>query len=341
MRPKQLVEYLKAVIPARLITLITGPPGVGKTSIAEQVAFELGYDHIVCHPVYDDPTDAKGIPWVDAKKGTAEYFAAGVLSRILNTKKDTLVTIDDFGQASPAVQAAYMPILLDRAVNGHKIPDCVALAATTNRRTDKAGVSGLLEPVKSRFSGGIVNLEVNEDDICEWFMDRGYPFELTAFLRFRPALIHSFQATNDLTNSPCPRTWAYVGKAIGLKMSPELELAAIKGLVGEGAAGEFVAFLRVARELPSLDGILIDPDGAIVPKTAAARYAVAIGLASKVTPANFARAARYAERLMNEASTEFAVVMVHAAMKRDPSICDTQAFIRMATGELGAMVSGR
>ena len=60
--------------------------------------------------------------------------------------------LDDLGQAPMSVQAAAMQLILARRINGFKISDKVIFMAATNRREDKAGVTGILEPVKSRFA---------------------------------------------------------------------------------------------------------------------------------------------------------------------------------------------
>ncbi len=70
----------------------------------------------------------------------------------MTATKLTACFIDDLGQATPAVQAAAMQLILARTLNGHRVSDHVVFIAATNRRTDRAGVSGILEPVKSRFA---------------------------------------------------------------------------------------------------------------------------------------------------------------------------------------------
>ena len=167
MKPSQLIQFLSSAIQARLPILITGAPGVGKTSISEQVAHLTDSDFVVSHPVVEDPTDAKGLPWPDKAGKTATFLPFGELARVLNAKKQTIWMINDLGQATPAVQASYMQWILARRVNNHVLSEHVSIIAATNRRTDRAGVQGLLEPVKSRFAS-IVSLETDLDDWCEW-----------------------------------------------------------------------------------------------------------------------------------------------------------------------------
>jgi hypothetical protein len=338
MKTTQLEALLSRTIPARLPILIVGAPGVGKSDIVTNAAQTANADLILSHPPVEDPCDAKGLPMPDGHGG-ATFLPFGNLAHAVKSTRPTVWFLDDLGQATAAVQASYMQLLLARRVNGHILPDHVTFIAATNRRTDRAGVTGILEPVKSRFAA-ILEVEPNLDDWTAWALTHEQPAEIVAFLRFRPELLHKFNPTADLVNQPSPRTWAHAGKIIGLQLPLDLEFPALVGAVGEGAAGEFTAFLRTYRDLPNLDGILIDPAHAIIPTSPAGLYAVSAGLAHRATAGNFARIAQYAERLRSEGHGEFAVLTVRDCARRKQEILSTPAFAKLASGELGALISG-
>src|SRR3990167_9806099 len=188
MKPTQLMQLLARTIPAGLPILVTGAPGVGKSDIVARAAADAGADLILSHPAVADPTDAKGLPWIGKDGASATFLPFGELAQAVAAEKPTVWLLDDLGQAPPSVQASYMQLLLARRVNGHALPDCVTFVAATNRRTDRAGVSGILEPVKSRFVS-IIGLEPNLDDWCQWAFSAGMPPELVAFLRLPPDLL--------------------------------------------------------------------------------------------------------------------------------------------------------
>jgi hypothetical protein len=339
MKPSDLATILGRMIAARLPVLVTGAPGVGKSDIVAQAAKDAGADVIISHPAVADPTDAKGLPWIAKDGDSATFLPFGELAQAIRATKPTVWFLDDLGQAPPSVQASFMQLLLARRVNGHLLPGCVTFIAATNRRTDRAGVSGILEPVKSRFAA-IVELEADLDDWCRWAFANDVPAELIAFLRFRPDLLCAFQATADLTNSPVPRTWAHAGKLLALGLPMALQHQAIVGAVGEAAAVEFGAFLRLYRDLPSIDAILMDPDAAPIPEQPATRYAVVTALAMRSTERNFGRVARYAERLTDGGAGEFAALLVRDAARKDAAITQTVEFVRLATGDLGNLITG-
>jgi MoxR-like ATPase len=122
LRPRDATQLIGHYLGARIPVLLTGAPGVGKSSIVEQAASAAGFDIILSHPAVADPTDAKGLPWPGQDGRTATFLPFGDLAQALNAQKPTVWFLDDLGQASPAVQASYMQLLLARRVNGHKLP---------------------------------------------------------------------------------------------------------------------------------------------------------------------------------------------------------------------------
>lgn len=338
MKPSQLVTFLAAALKARLPVLITGAPGIGKSDIVAQATAAAKADLILSHPAVADPTDAKGLPWV--VNGAATFLPFGELDRAVKAKRPTVWFLDDLGQASPAVQASYMQLLLARRVNDHALSDHVTFVAATNRRTDRAGVSGILEPVKSRF-GSIVELTVDLDEWCQWAIDEDLPPELIAFLRFKPDMLSAFTASADLVNCPVPRTWSHVAKILALQLPPAVQHMAFEGAVGAGAATEFSAFLSLYAELPSIDQILVDPKSVKIPTKPATLYAVASAVAYRATQQNFPRVSQFVQRLVDDNRGEFGVLLIRDAMRREPKVTQTTAFAKLATGPLGELISGR
>jgi|SRR6185295_6080090 len=339
MKPTELTTLLSQTIGARIHTLIKGAPGIGKSDIVNQSAQAADADVIVSHPAVADPTDIKGMPWI--VDGRATFLPFGDLERARAATRRTVWFLDDLGQASPAVQSGCMPLL--DSTRGHNATlgdgaQHIVFVAATNRRSDRAGVSGILEPVKSRF-GTIVELEPSIDDWCSWAIDHDIPPALIAYLRFEPDQLSKFEATADLTNSPSPRTWSHVAKLMSLDLPESVRHAAFAGAVGEGAATNLLGFLSLYASLPSVDQILIDPDHAPVPDKTSALYAVATALAHRSTPQNFTRVARYVERMVSAGYGEFGILTIRDAQRRHPEVTQTTAYVRLAVGELSTLIS--
>lgn len=340
LKPAQLTAMLAETIRAQLPVLLVSPPGVGKSDISAQAAAAAGADLVVRHPAIDDPTDYKGMPWVVENNGRgkrAEFLPFGDLEILIKATRPTVCLLDDLGQATNSVQAAAMQLLRARSLNGHKISDKVTFIAATNRRGDRAGVQGILEPVKSRFVT-IVELAADLNDWCSWAIAAGIPTQLIAFMRFRPALLSDFKATADMTNSPCPRTWEGVSKIIGLNLESAIKLAMYEGAVGPGAAHEWVAFERVWQSMVSPDVILTNPETADIPKEASALFAVSEALAARVSKQSLGRYFRYMERLVEADKDEFAVMSIRSALARDPKLHNDRAYVAAMSGAIGQLL---
>lgn len=348
LRPSDVAGVLEAAIDDREPCMLVGPPGCGKSDIVGQAAEAKGADIFVNHSVLDDPTDGKGMPWFEQGKPYAEFFPFHNLYKVLTATKPTVVFEDDFGQAPPAVQASKMQPILAREVAGRKIPDCVTFVLATNRRTDKAGVSGILEPVKGRLT--IIHMESNLEDFCENLYLRGHSYGLTdemisvgvAYLNFRPDALNEFEATADMTNSPNERNWVKAFKHASKNNPGRILHALIAGRVGAGRGAEFHAFLKTYRDLPSVKAIIADPMNAMMPTEPSAKYAVAVAIAQVANEQNFERIAQYATRFYEAKMGEIATLMVRDCLRKCPKIQSTNAFIKLAAlSGIGKLMVGR
>jgi hypothetical protein len=320
-KPSQLAKLLQAMIPLRLPIMITGAPGIGKTTIAKQACQLIGCDLIIVHPVVDDPIDYKGLPaLIDGK---ADFIPLGNLRRLLEATTPTVFFMDDLGQAPMAVQASAMQLILARELNGQKISDFVTFLAATNRKEDKAGVTGILEPVKSRFVA-IVELIVDNDEWIQWASGEGLNPELISFIKWRPGLLYDFKPQADIVNSPSPRTAEHIDKILKIGLPKDLEFAAFAGAAGGGFAGEFIAFLKTFRNLPNPKLALENPEKAKIPTDPMILYALSGAISTlveKKTMPNFVT-------LINRFPAEFGVLAMQLAKLRNTKISDTRAFIK-------------
>jgi hypothetical protein len=339
--PAQLKLLLKAYLPQNLPVLITGAPGVSKSAVVGQTADEIGYDLVISHPVTEDPTDPKGLPFPSADGQSAHFLPFGNLDKILRATTPVIWFLDDLGQASPAVQAAYMQLLLARRVGEHVLPDCVVFVAATNRRTDNAAVNGILDPVISRFAT-VVNVVPEIHSWCAWAVQNNMPHELVAFLRFRQDLLYVPKKGRDIVNSPSPRTWDFLGQKMPY-IPKGLELIEYAGSVGQGAAIELQTFLDVYKQIPTLDQILLDPQGARLPDGGepSTLNAVVAMLAARADESNIDRMMVYVNRLIDAGFREFVGFWATDATKRNPDLLHTPSWVRETSfGELGMVING-
>lgn len=297
-------------------------PGVGKTSIIKAAAKAAGVDLILDHPSISDPTDYKGLP-VMQKDGGAKFAPIGLIAALLKVTRPTVVCLDDYGQAQHATQAATMQLIDGRELGGVKIPDFVNWCIATNGTGDRAGVNAVLEPVKSRFHS-LLTLECDVNDWCKWAYEADLPAEVIAFIRFRPDLLNKFTPSREWKNCPSPRTVEHAAKLFSIGIANKEALA---GACGEGWALDFLSFVRVYQDLPSIDGILLDPSTAKVPTTIGAKWAVSTALVKRAKKETLPRIIQYLTRLSTEGgSKDFETLTMRDIYRGTPEATQCLAF---------------
>ena len=109
-------------------------------------------------------------------------------------------------------------------------------------------------------------------------------------------------------------------------LDPSVERALFRGTIGEAAAVEFAAFLKVWRELPHPRAVIGDPENADIPENASALMALCGSLYRMASDVNFDAIVTYAARLRREIG-EF---LVGSCVRREPALQRSPGFIRWA-----------
>ncbi len=328
MKPTQVEQALRTAIQARRPPFIWGPPGVGKSDVVAKLAESLGRKLIDLRLSLCDPTDLKGFPSPDKKTGTTHWLPSDELP----TPKDGpgILFLDELNAAPQSVQAAAYQLLLNRKIGNYELPDDWDIVAAGNRDTDRGATHRMPAPLSNRLIH--IDFEVSLDDWCRWALDNGIRTEILGFLRFRPNLLHAFDVNQRAF--PTPRSWHFANDLLEQGMAPDIQFEMLKGTVGEGAAAELEGFLRVYQKMPSPDAILLNPDAVEVPEDPATLYALSTALGSKATTQCITNIMKYTDRM----PVEFNIVTVRDAMRKDPSITNTRAFIDWATKHSDVML---
>lgn len=319
MRPQLLMQTIKALKPVNRTICIEGPPGGGKTTIVHQVGSELGIPVIERHM----PTmlvEDFGIPFPNAEGSTFDYKVPSWFPYAgkEGTQNGGILLFDDRNQASADLQKVLANICQARNLHGVPLAPNWMVVSTGNRQSDRAGANRVLSHLRNRET--VLDFETHLDDWCAWAVDHNVKPELISFIRFRPGLLHEFKA--DREHNPTPRSWVEGVSDVTGTVPYDAEYECFKGAVGEGAAAEFVGFLKIFRKLPNPDAILINPDKAEVPTDPATLYALTGSLATRISESNISRAITYADRM----PPEFSVLMMSYTLRRNPALASTAAF---------------
>jgi hypothetical protein len=247
-----------------------------------------------------EPSDFAGLPIV---VGDGVRFAPPMWARRLADAGHGLLFLDELSTAPPAVQAALLRVVLERAVGDLTLPDEVAVVAAANPPEQAADGWDLSAPLANRLchlswraepravadglAGGWAAPEVPllpDGWQAEELLARGL---VAAFLHARPAL--ACAPPSDPASAgrgwPSPRTWEMTarlmaaGNAAGTSQDARSEL--IRGAVGDGAGVEFLAWL-VEMDLPDPEAVLADPGSFRLPERGDRAYAALAAVASAV-----------------------------------------------------------
>lgn len=353
-------ESLRRSIIKNRNTLLVSPPGSGKTSMTKcLVTNELKMDIVMSNPAMDDPTDAKGLGFPSEDRSHAQFLPFGILHKLLNATKPTVWFIDDLGQANEAVQKAYMPWLLERRSGEQVLPAHVCIVAATNGRQHKAGVSGILEPVKSRFHK-IIHIK---SDYKIWRDDYAVRFNVNplllaymdwAYLKGSNSM-NQFVASADLTNTPTERTFTNASDLMNdyqdenpddekeLYDSTSILYKDVCGAIGVVEAGKIWTFLKVRKELREpISEILRNPETAFIPQGLEALFLVTNSIAAAANDSNFENIYHYAKRLYEKTQPELAVSMVNDIILKKPELQNSNTFVKIVSSDdFGSAFAGR
>ena len=317
MKPSSIRAALPKLVAKQRPVFLWGAPGVGKSDVIRQIAEDHKLELRDVRLSLLDPIDLKGFPTIDTVKKQMSWLPADFLPK----KGKGLLFLDEMNSAPQSVQAAAYQLVLNRKIGEYKLPDGWSVMAAGNRASDRSVVHAMPAALANRFVH--LDFDINVDDWSHWAMNNEIHTDLRAFIRFRPNLLHCFDSASNPRAFPSPRSWAFVNDIYKDNHSADDEYELIKGTVGEGAAAEFSGFVRQIKDLPTIDQVLLDPDGTKVPSSPAAMYAMATALDAKATTANIARIMKYTNRL----PVEFQVVFVRSAIRRDNKLTSTKSYM--------------
>lgn len=323
MTPSQIVSALHTLLDVKQPAFLWGAPGVGKSQVVAQTAAARGMALIDIRAVLLDPVDLRGLPRISAD-GASVWCPPGFLPGPKHPSEGILF-LDELNSAPPLVQAACYQLILDRCIGEYRLPDGWSIIAAGNREKDKAVTHRMPSALANRMVH--LDFEVSLEDWLAWAQRSGIRPELIAFLRFRPALLHDFDPLSAHKAFASPRSWEFLSRILTAGPDPEVEYELFQGAVGPGAAAEFMGFLQIWRELPTVESILSDPASAKVPDEPAAMYAICEALAQRAEPLTIDAITVYAARL----PAEFGVLLMRDAVLLDESLVHTPAFARWAT----------
>jgi hypothetical protein len=297
--------------------MLWGLPGIGKTSIAEQLGVKRNRKVIVLKTNVREPVDLRGIPVADLATGTTKWLVPDELPQVERDGEEGYLLIDEINTGTTQMMAVMMGLVLERRVGEYVLPKGWVVIATGNRVSDRAAAQRMPTALRNRFAHLFIMPDV--EAWAKWANSNGVAQEVVAFVRLRRDLIH-MMPKGDENAFPSPRSLVKAAQYVNAHRSVRSKLFAAH--IGDAVAAELDGFIDLYASIGSLADIVKDPDNAPLPANASIRYATVTGLGRMADRQNFANIIRYAERLPRESQ----ILVVHDATNRVETLKNTSEY---------------
>lgn len=304
MKPSRIQEVLDQLLSNTWPVFIWGPPGVGKSSVVRRVAEQNGLPLLDIRASLLDPTDLRGIPSI--QDGRAVWCPPEFLPR--EEQPPGILFFDELNAAPPLVQASLYQLTLDRRVGEYDLPEGWRIIAAGNRSEDVSVVFRMPAALSNRFIH--VDFEIDFEDWRDWAVDTGIHPMVVGFLGVRRELL--FDMKNTDRGFPTPRSWEIVSDTLKAMGGYQASRDLLLGIVGEGAALEFLGYCEAAITEEALMGILNDPASARLPTDLGDLYALVSYAASRARDEKVMEAAGV---LLGRLEPELAVLLMRDVLR--------------------------
>ena len=320
--------------------LVEGHMGSGKSSMLDMLA-ELMPKHL---PVYFDCTTKDlgditipDIVHMDDGSGFVRYVTNEELG--VHNNRPIILMIDELGKANPAVKLSLRRIMLERKIGSYKLHPESVVFGTTNLGAE--GVGDLL-PAHTRNSLTVVeSAKPTWEEFVAYGLNNGFHETVLGWARNNDKAFADFRDIKDpdeneyiyhpqstRTAFVTPRSlhaasdWMHVSD----KFDDKTLTGMLIGAIGGSAAGDLMAFARLATQLPSLQSIWDTPQTAKVPTSAGAIMMVVYKLLGNVERTNINACLDYILRLSKEAQGVFANGVSHDKFKQRSVVMTNKKF---------------
>lgn len=207
------------------------------------------------------PEDLNGLPF--REKETTKFCAHEWLHRLCQPGAYGVLVLDDLPASAPMMQVAARQCALERRIHEHRLSPGVFIIVTGNRREDKSAASTL--PAHFRNSVLLMDVDIDVEEWAKWYGRQPHHAPVVAaFLRWKENRLAMLpKEADDRGAFATPRTWAKLGAQYAVAEEADCLFDVASGLVGEGVATEFTAFVKVRSQLVDPMKVYDDPQKAM------------------------------------------------------------------------------
>lgn len=247
--PKQLLDVLLEVAVVRPV-FIWGPPGIGKSSIVQQFAGQVGLECVSMLGSQLAPEDIIGVPQII--DGKSRFCPPTTIAR----DAPYCLFLDELNACSHEVQKAFYSLIHDRRLGEYALPEGSVVIGAGNRAQDSA----IVKPMSSALVNRMVHVELHAShrDWLEWAMDNEIHPWILDYLKSRP---DHLWAQPPKTEEPftTPRSWHIMSDAlrsIGDNVSDHMLKVISFACLSNAHAVQFQGFVKLIHSKYTLSRII-------------------------------------------------------------------------------------
>ena len=313
----QATSMITSFLLAKLVPMLVGSPGCGKSQIVHQIAASFGLKVIDLRLSQCDPTDLMGFPHIEGNKAGYKPMETFPIEgdSIPAGYNGWLLFLDEMNAASTAVQAAAYKLVLDRMVGIYHLHKNVAVVCAGNLETDNA----IVQPMSTALQSRLVHMELVADskEWIDWATSNDIDFRITGYINFKPGSLYSFMPDHPDNTYACPRTWEFANRVLKqVDLGSKDMLPMLAGTISEGIAREFISFCRIYQDLPTPLQITQNPETVKVPEEPSLLFALTGSIANNAHDDNISQLMKFVKRL----PIEFQVVCLRETVRRTPEL---------------------
>ena len=333
MRIMDLVKVAPAMYDAGNAFHLVGPPGIGKSdtikndvraAIEAHIGQKMGFWDVLA-PTIDAP-DVRGflVPTKLADGTPSSFYTrSGVMptKEYLEEYPCGIYFIDERNSADQLTQKAFAPVILEKRFGDQRLPKGWIVASASNRVEDRAGASRALSMMVNRER--TLQLQSDVTSWAIWAEAQGLHPMLISFAKTRPGVV--FPDSVPKHDGPFCTARSFTAAArllanlagVDAKGNPNMVIPydtltsqLVAGDVGDAAAAEISAHLKLGDQLPTIEELEADPAGCKCPKELSAGYAAAQMCVHFAKATNIDKLWTFAERLPREIQVSTAQSLV-------------------------------
>ena len=236
-------ELVGVALRAGISVLMRGHPGVGKSSLAHQLAKEMGLELIDIRLAQRDPADLAGVYFPTADRTKLDLVPPAWA--LTAQSKPCLIFLDEINSAVTRLhQAAAYQIVLERRVGPIAFHKDTRILAAGNLEEDNAIVTTLSSALCNRFAHFV--MKVDAADWLAWASEAKVHADILAYIgSYKEEVL--YQNTGDVA-FPTPRSWHAASQVYALAEEHQKK-PLVAACVGMSAAEKFVTYLTIFRRI--------------------------------------------------------------------------------------------